>query len=82
MGVGLLLKIMVLTSKHGVYASNPVPEGKMRFLEGIPQTTKKDKKNHGIGMQSIQRVVESYGGHVQIDVKEEVFELVIYMEGF
>ncbi len=65
-----------------VYASNPVPEGKMRFLEGIPQTTKKDKKNHGIGMQSIQRVVVSYDGHVQIDVKEGVFELVIYMEGF
>lgn len=65
-----------------VYASNPMPEGKVRFLEGIPQTTKKDKKNHGIGMLSIQRIVASYGGHVQIDVKKGVFELVIYMEGF
>lgn len=65
-----------------IYASNPMPEGKMKFLEGIPQTTKKEKENHGIGMLSIQRVVASYDGHVQIDVKEGVFELVIYMEGF
>ena len=65
-----------------IFESNPMPEGKIRFLEGIPQTTKKDKRKHGIGMQSIQRVVESYGGHVQIDVKEDVFELVICMEGF
>lgn len=62
--------------------SNPMPEGKVRFIEGIPQTTKKDKWNHGLGMQSIKRVVESHGGHMQIDVKEKTFQLVLYLEGF
>lgn len=62
--------------------SNPMPEWKIHFVEGIPQTTKKDKWNHGLGMQSIKRVVESHDGHMQIDVKESIFQLVIYLEGF
>lgn len=62
--------------------SNPMSEGKVRFVEGIPQTTKKDKQNHGLGMQSIKRIVESHDGHMQIDVKESTFQMVIYLEGF
>lgn len=62
--------------------SNPMPEWKIHFVEGIPQTTKKDKWNHGLGMQSIRRVVESYDGYMQIDVKESTFQLVIFLEGF
>ncbi len=65
-----------------IFESNPMKEGKVRFVEGIPQTTKKNKWNHGLGMQSIKRVVESHGGHMQIDVKERNFQLVIYLEGF
>ena len=65
-----------------IFESNPMKEGKVRFVEGIPQTTKKNKWNHGLGMQSIKRVVESHGGHMQIDVKERTFQLVIYLEGF
>lgn len=63
-------------------ASNPMPEEKMRFVEGIPQTTKKDKQKHGLGMRSIRRVVDSHGGHMQIEAQKEIFQLVIWLKGF
>ena len=65
-----------------ISCSNPVPNGKIRFVGGIPQTTKKDSGNHGLGMRSIQQVVDSSGGHMQIEVKDDIFGLKIYLEGF
>lgn len=62
--------------------SNPMPEGRLRFLEGIPQTTKKEKRKHGLGMQSIRQIVDSYEGEMQIDAGEGIFQLTIYLEGF
>ena len=62
--------------------ANPLPEGKLRFLEGIPQTTKKEKRKHGLGMQSIRQIVDSYEGEMQIDVGEGIFQLTICLEGF
>ena len=32
--------------------------------------------------QSIRRIVESYGGHMQIEAMEGAFRLVIFLEGF
>lgn len=65
-----------------VSESNPMPERKLRFVEGIPQTTKKDKWNHGLGMQSIGRIVELHGGHMQIDAKGGIYQLIAFLEGF
>lgn len=62
--------------------ANPMPEGKLRFLEGIPQTTKKEKRKHGLGMQSIRQIVDSYEGEMQVDVGEGIFQLTICLEGF
>lgn len=41
------------------------------------KTTKKDKKNHGYGVKSIQYSVEKYGGNVTVGVKDHWFELDI-----
>ena len=41
------------------------------------RTTKKDKKNHGYGVKSIQYSIEKYGGNLTAGVKDHWFELGI-----
>lgn len=40
-------------------------------------TTKKDKKHHGMGLMSIQKTVEKYGGILNLECDEKVFRLNI-----
>ncbi|MCM1126917.1 MAG: GHKL domain-containing protein [Lachnospiraceae bacterium] len=47
--------------------------------ERLPETTKKDAKNHGLGLKSIQETVKKYGGGMEIDRKEESFHLFLYL---
>lgn len=47
------------------------------FENGLPVTTKKDKKYHGYGLKSIQNTVKKYNGSVTINTKENWFELRI-----
>lgn len=54
-------------------------EGELKFQNGIPRTTKSDKKFHGFGMKSIQRIAEKYNGSVTIDTKDGWFELRILL---
>lgn len=43
----------------------------------IPQTNKKDKEFHGIGLRNVKRTVEKYNGEMQIDVKDKIFMVKI-----
>ncbi|MGN0298822.1 MAG: ATP-binding protein [Lachnospiraceae bacterium] len=47
------------------------------FVKGMPKTTKKDSKNHGFGLKSIQYTVKKYNGMVKVDYKKNWFELKI-----
>ncbi len=47
--------------------------------EGLPGTTKKDAKNHGFGLRSIQETVKKYGGSMEIEQKEGHFNLFLYL---
>lgn len=49
----------------------------IRFVNGIPQTTKPDKQYHGFGIRSIQYICERYGGDLTIKAENNVFELNI-----
>lgn len=42
-------------------------------------TTKKDRQEHGIGLQSVRKVVESYEGSIQISDKNNVFDVKIML---
>ena len=65
-----------------VAVSNPY-DGVIRYRdEGIPETTKADKKAHGYGLQSIRQTVEKYRGHMEIKTENGNFEIVMYLEGF
>jgi hypothetical protein len=64
-----------------VNVSNPLIE-KLERKEGRFRSTKKDEGIHGLGMISIQRVVESYHGYQNIRILDGVFSLVLYLEAF
>lgn len=52
-------------------------EGEQNFADGLPVTTKEDKRNHGYGVKSIRRAVEKYGGRAVWTAKENEFALKI-----
>lgn len=47
----------------------------LRFVDGVPQTTKSDRLNHGFGMQSMNYVCEKYGGDLDCSADCEIFTL-------
>jgi sensor histidine kinase regulating citrate/malate metabolism len=42
-------------------------------------TTKKDKENHGIGLQNVKSTVAKYNGYIKFDIKDGLFEADIFM---
>ncbi|MDO4284849.1 MAG: GHKL domain-containing protein [Eubacteriales bacterium] len=54
-------------------------EGEIRFENGIPVTSKKDKAFHGFGTRSIRRIAEKYGGSMTIDTRGDWFELRVLL---
>lgn len=47
----------------------------LKFKNGLPISTKQDKKLHGYGMRSIRYVVNKYNGTMTVFVKNETFNL-------
>ncbi|MDE7446689.1 MAG: GHKL domain-containing protein [Lachnospiraceae bacterium] len=45
----------------------------------LPKTTKKDAKNHGIGLKSIQKTVNKYNGSIEIKQEKQSFILFLYL---
>lgn len=42
-------------------------------------TSKPDKRNHGLGLQSIREIVKRYHGHMEIKCENGVFDLFLYL---
>lgn len=63
------LKIEISNTKSGssIYKDNKI------------QTTKKDKKNHGFGLENIARAVKKYDGYFNIKDKDDLFILEIFI---
>ena len=51
-------------------------QGGSRFL-----TTKKAKEQHGIGLKSVRKIVETYNGTMEVTPQNELFcvNLILYM---
>ncbi len=70
---------MKIRNSHGmlvIHMSNPFTGG-LRFHEGLPQTTKDDRRYHGFGMRSIRMITEQYGGVMDVHTDECNFVLDI-----
>lgn len=51
--------------------------GRLEMDNGKLQTGKEDKRAHGIGLGSVERIVRKYGGIVQIKTDKEFFETIL-----
>lgn len=49
----------------------------LRFENGLPITTKKDKNYHGYGTQSIKMICEKYNGTLSINTNDNIFSVNI-----
>lgn len=45
----------------------------------LPQTSKPDKENHGIGLRSMQEITNRYHGKMTLQTEGEVFEMFLYL---
>jgi sensor histidine kinase regulating citrate/malate metabolism len=59
-----------------ICVENPY-EARIEMVDGIPATTKSDRRFHGFGMRSIRSTVEKYGGTMDIRIDEDIFTLTI-----
>ncbi len=50
-----------------------------KIVNGLPQTTKKDKAYHGFGVRSMRNIAEAYGGQLNIDCGEHLFTLSVFL---
>lgn len=52
----------------------------VNLVRGNLLTTKKDKKEHGLGLESVKEVLSKYNGVLQINCDKRVFivEAVLY----
>ena len=64
---------MVAVSLENYFAQAPT------FKDGLPQTIKADRANHGFGMRSMRATVERYGGTLHAGIQDEVFYLNVLM---
>lgn len=46
----------------------------------IPQTTKTDSQNHGMGLMNIEETVKKYGGQMKINCRGGIFEITMIMK--
>ena len=72
--IGINIKatdMMVSVNEHNYYGHE------LNFENGLPQTTKEDRANHGYGMQSIRFICEKYKGDMQINAENGIFNLNI-----
>lgn len=55
------------------YGNKPQKEG-VRYI-----STKKDKEMHGIGLQNVKKVVDSYHGTIQINDENKIFDVRVML---
>jgi len=48
-------------------------KGEIKFVDGLPVTTKNDEINHGYGMKSVKMIAEKYGGELKVTAENGIF---------
>lgn len=72
------LKIKYNKGRLMIQADNPF-EGEVIEENGKFLTTKDDKENHGIGLQSVKKVIQKYEGIMNIDHSGNIFSVSLLM---
>lgn len=71
---------VIVKSKGGILRieTDNYFKGEMQFDNGIPVTTKTDKRFHGFGLKSIKTIVEKYHGKLTLWSEKNIFHLNIF----
>ena len=72
----ITLKVCKVQGFLAIYVENPCAV-RPDTSEGRLLTTKKDKENHGYGVQGIRLAVEHYQGEMQTEISEGMFVLTV-----
>ncbi|MCD8142679.1 MAG: ATP-binding protein [Clostridiales bacterium] len=75
----IFLKVAGSGDYISIHLENYCP-GQVSFRDGIPQTDKPDREQHGYGMKSMQYVVRKYGGNLVCRQEGQMFYLNILLE--
>lgn len=63
-----------------IHIENSCPDNVMlRLVDGLPETTKRDKGEHGYGMRSIQLLCQRLGGDIDFTMENSRFSLDIVL---
>lgn len=54
-------------------------EGHLKFIDGLSQTTKKEKDFHGYGMKSLRYTAEKYNGTLTTAAENQIFSVHILL---
>ena len=73
------IKIDIIYKKNTMFIK--ICNSKIKELVNIKQTSKHDVHNHGIGVSSIENIVNKYGGYVEFIDKGEEFEVAVSLYG-
>ncbi len=52
-------------------------QGHLQFRDGLPLTTREDRRFHGFGLKTVQNIAKRYGGELSIRAEEGRFSLRI-----
>ena len=55
-------------------------EGKINMKNGLPVTTKEDKRNHGLGILNVKAIVEKYKGRYSYKLGNHRYVVDVFME--
>ena len=70
--IGLIVRTSGTFLSVHIYNYCPEP---LKFADGLPITTKADKRAHGYGVKSIRMITEKYGGEMSMSQKDDIFNL-------
>ena len=51
--------------------------GQRKLMDGVWETTKTDRENHGIGLKTVRELVEENGGAIDISAVGGIFSVRI-----
>ncbi len=74
----ILVKVKRKGGFVSIHVENNCPHP-VRFVNGLPQTDKKDSYNHGLGSRSMQYVVEKYDGSLIFKLENGLFSVNILL---
>lgn len=67
--------------QKGMFVLSVKNPSSVKVMEGkLPDTGKADRKNHGVGLKSIQEAVKRYQGNMELHTENGIFELFLWIQ--